>query len=102
MNYMQPVCSFGSQLSSCLELVLRGIKKTQRQNTPLVHLPITIQLMCKLKEVLAINHHDYDNIMMWVACYYSVANSLLQINRTMTHTPTYLICMYVYHSLTGK
>ena len=39
--HMQPVClnkSFASQLTPCLKLVLRGIKKTQRQNTPLVYL----------------------------------------------------------------
>ena len=57
---------FTKQLTPCLELVLKGIKK---ESTPKrSRLPITLDIMGKIKQVLLQSPKDPDNIMMWAAC----------------------------------
>ena len=59
--------TFASQLTS--RVVLQGIKQTQAcQSLPRVHLPITIQLVRRIRAVLLQEPHNYDNILLWAAC----------------------------------
>ena len=61
--------AFASQLTPRVELVLQGIKHTQAyQSLPRVRLPITIQLMRRMRAVLLQESHNYDNILLWAAC----------------------------------
>ena len=61
--------TFASQLIPRLEQVLQGIKRTQAsKSTPRVRLPITLQLMHKIRTALLQEPHDYRNILLWAAC----------------------------------
>ena len=59
-----------------------------------VRLPITINIMVKIKAILSYEPHKYQNIMMWAACctaflgFSSAASSQCQARMTTTHTPT--------------
>ena len=60
---------FSLQLTPRLQLVLRGIRKHQSLTLPKrIRLPITIQIMCKIKKVLFREPRSYNNIMLWAAC----------------------------------
>ena len=60
---------FSTQLTPRVEMVLRGIKREQSERQlPRIRLPITIQIMYKLRQLLQQNPQDYDNLMMWAAC----------------------------------
>ena len=60
---------FSTQLTPCVETVLRGIKKEQSERQPpRIRLPITIDIMYRLKQVLQEHPKDYHNLMMWAAC----------------------------------
>ena len=60
---------FNTQSTPRLGQVLQGIKRYQAcSRLPTIRLPITIKIMRSLKAVLARNHKDYQNIMMWAAC----------------------------------
>jgi len=60
---------FNSQLTPRLQLVLRGIKKCQAlTHLQRVRLPITLQIMYKIKEELSQEPQSYKNIMLWAAC----------------------------------
>ena len=55
---------FSNQLTPRLELVLRGIKKDKAESAPeQVRLPITIEIMHKIKRVLQCRPQDNDNIL---------------------------------------
>lgn len=60
---------FNLQLTPRLQQVLRGIEKHQ-SSTQLkrVRLPVTLQIMCGIKEVLSREPQSYNNIMLWAAC----------------------------------
>lgn len=47
---------------------MKGIKKEKALNSPHTRLPITIDIMSKLKITLGVNSEDHDNIMLWAAC----------------------------------
>ena len=60
---------FSLQLTPRLQQVLRGIKKRQAlTHPPRIRLPITLQIMCQIKEVLSQEPQSYNNIMLWAAC----------------------------------
>ena len=60
---------FTDQLTPRLEQVLRGIKKEQSYRFPTkIRLPITIQIMRQIKELLLQTPHDYNSILMWAVC----------------------------------
>ena len=60
---------FNTQSTPRLGQMLQGIKRYQAcSRLPTIRLPITIQIMRSLKAVLARNHKDYQNIMMWAVC----------------------------------
>lgn len=60
---------FNKALSPRLELILKGIKKESiKNNPPLTRLPITINIMCSIKNVLSKAPEKYNNILMWAAC----------------------------------
>ena len=60
---------FANQLTPRVEQVLQGIKWTQAcQSPPRVRLPITIQLMCRIKTALPQEQRNYENILLWAAC----------------------------------
>ena len=60
---------FIEQLTPRLQLVLRGIKKSQAStSSPRVRLPITLQLMQSINNILSNQPHLYRNIMLWAAC----------------------------------
>ena len=60
---------FSEQLTPRLQLALRSIKKSQASNaSPRVRLPITLQLLLSIKQVLSSQPHSYKNIMPWAAC----------------------------------
>ena len=61
--------SFEEQLTPRLQLVLKGIKKTQAiSNIGRTHLPITLQIMSGIKDCLSRQPHLRYNIMLWAAC----------------------------------
>ena len=61
--------TFSSQLTPRVQQVLRGIQKTLAVGNPAkVRLPITINIMVKIKAILSYEPHKYHNIMMWAAC----------------------------------
>ncbi len=60
---------FSKLMSPKLELVLRGIKKEQsHKRPPLIRLPITSEILCRIKEALGLDPTNWDNIMLWAAC----------------------------------
>ena len=60
---------FTDQLTPRVEQVLRGIKKEQSFRLPMkICLPITIQIMRQIKDLLLQTSHDYKSILMWVVC----------------------------------
>lgn len=61
---------FRDQLTPIVYQVVRGILKAQSMTKPVrVHLPITIDIMHKIKTVLIHQPHRYHNILMWaVSC----------------------------------
>lgn len=60
---------FSKQLSPRLELVLKGIKRENaKTRSPPTRLPITIDIMGKIKEVLLQHPAEYNNILLWAAC----------------------------------
>ena len=60
---------FNKQLTPRLQLVLRGIKKSQALTTlPRARLPITLQIMQSIQQILSNQPHSYRNIMLWAAC----------------------------------
>ena len=61
--------SFEEQLTPTLQLALRGIKRTQTIVTPQrTRLPITLQIMCAIKDCLSQQPCSHSNIMLWAAC----------------------------------
>ena len=57
--------TFSAQLTPRVEMVLRGIKKAQcDKRSPRVRLPITIEIMYRLKQLLQENPQDYHYLMM--------------------------------------
>ncbi len=77
--YLSAVCNlhvsaglhqeFSKELTPRLEMVLKGIKKEKaKTNPPRVRLPITIDIMSRIKEVLAQAPGDHNNIVLWAAC----------------------------------
>ena len=59
---------FSDQLTPRLEMVLKGIKKEKSSTAPRTRLPITVEIMSKVKEILNLKPTEWDNIMMWAAC----------------------------------
>ena len=60
---------FSSQLSPRVEMILRGIKKEQSEGqSPRIRLPITIEIMYKIQQLLQGQSNDYYNSMIWAAC----------------------------------
>ena len=61
--------AFSQQLTPRLEMVMKGIKKDRAQKSPPRNrLPITIEIMEKIKQVLTLKPNDHNNIMLWAAC----------------------------------
>ena len=59
---------FSDQLTPWLEMVLKAIKKEKSVIAPSTRLPITINIMSKIKETLNLIPTEHDSIMMWAAC----------------------------------
>ena len=60
---------FAKQLTPRLELVLKGIKKEKAKAAPLpTRMPITIDIMVKIKAALLRCPSKYDNVLLWAAC----------------------------------
>ena len=60
---------FNSQLTPCLQLILKGIQKNQTISLPpRVHLPITLQVMQSIYNQLTNQPHSYTHILIWAAC----------------------------------
>ena len=60
---------FTKALTPRLELVMKGIKKHKAKTTPSCpRLPITVEIMAKIKKVLHGTHKEHDSIMLWAAC----------------------------------
>ena len=49
-------------------MVMKGIKKEKSLTPPRLRLPITLDIMSKIKRALNDTPHDHDNIMLWAAC----------------------------------
>ena len=48
---------------------MKGIKKDKAKTTPSCpRLPITVEIMAKIKKVLHGTHKEHDSIMLWAAC----------------------------------
>ena len=61
--------TFSSQLTPRVQQVVRGIRKAQALEKPTqLRLPVTIDIMLKIKAILSSDPHKYHNIMMWAAC----------------------------------
>ena len=59
---------FSRQLTPRLELVLKGIKKEKsKTSSPAGRLPITIEVMQKMKAVLVCSTAQYDDVLLWAA-----------------------------------
>lgn len=58
------------QLTPRLQMVLKGIKRERARsaNPDSARLPITVEIMEKIKQVLARDPTKYNNIMLWAAC----------------------------------
>ena len=60
---------FSQQLTPRLQLALIGIKRSQAASSfTRIRLPITLQIMHKVKRLLSQQPSSYDNIMLWAAC----------------------------------
>ena len=60
---------FSRQLTPRVELVLKGIKRDKAGLPPKsTRLPITTDIMTKIKEDLLRQPKDYTNILLWAAC----------------------------------
>ena len=60
---------FTKQLTPRLQLVIKGVKKEKAKNTPpSTRLPITVEIMAKIREVLLQDSSKYDKILLWAAC----------------------------------
>ena len=61
--------TYAEQLTACVQLVLKGIKKMQLHNKPLKQrFPITAAIMTCIHSTVAQNPNDYHSIMIWAAC----------------------------------
>jgi len=56
------------QFTPRLQLALVGIKRSQLDTPPHTKLPITIEIMVKIKQVLSHQPLHHENIMFWAAC----------------------------------
>ena len=86
---------FSKQLTPQLQLALRSIKKSQASNaSPRVRLPITLQLLQSIRQVLSSQPQSYKNIMLWASCclafsdFYVLVSSPPQTLPTTTHLYT--------------
>ena len=60
---------FDKQLTPRLDLLMRGIRKEKCKITPhKTHLPITVEIMERIKAVLSKTPKDYQCIMLWAVC----------------------------------
>ena len=60
---------FTQQLTPWLQQVLKSIQKSQTlTHPPRVHLPITIQIMEDIMQLLSQRSKTYTNVMTWAAC----------------------------------
>ena len=59
---------FEEQLTPRLQMVMKGIKKDMSLNFSRVRLPITIDIMQKIRRILGQKPKEHDNIMLWAAC----------------------------------
>ena len=60
---------FSSQLTPRLQLILKGIQRNQAtSHPPRVRLPITLQIMRSIYDLLTNQPHSYTNILIWAAC----------------------------------
>ena len=60
---------FHQQLTPRLQLILKGIKKTQAISQPAkTRLPITLNIMKNIKSMLSSQPNSYLHIMIWAAC----------------------------------
>jgi len=60
---------FKRQFTPRLNLILRGIRKRQACTRPTrQRLPVTIQILCKLKKLLIKRNPSYDAITLWAMC----------------------------------
>ena len=59
---------FTEQLTPRLEMVLKGIKKDKTAATTCTQLPITVEIMEKLKCAFSKKPTDHNNIIMWASC----------------------------------
>ena len=59
---------FAEQLTPRLEMVLKGIKKEKSLITPCKRLPITIDIMAKIKATLNLKPTEHYSVMIWAAC----------------------------------
>ena len=83
---------FAVQLTPKLELVMKGIKKEKALISPRTRLPITIDIMSKLKITLGVRSKDHDNIMLWAACalaFLGAVNSLYHLRKNTVQLHTY-------------
>ena len=49
---------------------MKGIKKEKAKETPACpRLPITVEVMAKIRDVVQATHGDHDSTMLWAACY---------------------------------
>ena len=64
-----PSCLTPSFHTPYINLLIRGIKRTNAtRKAAHVRLPITITLMQRIKQSLAVNPHSYENVLLWAAC----------------------------------
>ena len=60
---------FNSQLTPRLQLILKGIQRSQATiHPPRVRLPITLQILQSSNDLLINQPHSYTNILIWAAC----------------------------------
>ena len=60
---------FNSQLTPRLQLTLKGIQRNQAtSHPPRVRLPITLQIMQSINDLLTNQPLSYTNILIWAAC----------------------------------
>ena len=59
---------FNSQLTPCLQLLPKGIQRNQGiSHSPRACLPITLQIMQSINDLLINQPHSYTNILIWAA-----------------------------------